>query len=124
DEQQPEVNAAPLNATLVEGNKFTDKTFKFGDNYRYFVRAVSLGTEGAQVESVNSNLIPIAPRDKFPPSAPGPVTLNASPGRISMFFPANPEPDVAGYFIWRSTDANLPHDKWTKLNREPLTRTT
>ncbi len=32
--------------------------------------------------------------------------------------------DVAGYNIYRSTDPDLPRDKWTKLNSELLTRTT
>jgi fibronectin type 3 domain-containing protein len=31
---------------------------------------------------------------------------------------------VAGYNIYRSTDPNLPIKDWTKLNAEPLTRTT
>ena len=124
DEEHPEVSPSRQNSTLIEGTKFLDKNFKFGDNYRYVVRSVSLGTEGAQVESLNSNVLPISPRDTFAPSAPGPVTLAAAPGRISIFFPANPEPDVAGYNIYRSTDANLPRDKWTKLNNTLLTKTT
>jgi fibronectin type 3 domain-containing protein len=41
-----------------------------------------------------------------------------------LFFPANPEADIAGYNIYRSTDANLPKDQWTKLNAELLTKTT
>jgi len=43
---------------------------------------------------------------------------------LSIFFPANPETDVAGYNIYRSTDPGLPKDKWTKLNTELLTKTT
>lgn len=124
DESQPEVGQTPINSTLVSGPQFTDKNFKFGDNYRYVVRSVSLGTEGAQVESLNSNVLPVAPRDIFAPSAPGPVTIAGAPGRLSIFFPANPETDVAGYNIFRSTDPNLPQDKWTKLNGALLTRTT
>ena len=34
------------------------------------------------------------------------------------------EPDLAGYNIYRSTDPNLPKDRWTKLNQALLTRTT
>ena len=125
-EGQPEVGQTPLNSGLIEGTQFVDKNFKFGDNYRYVVRSVSLGTEGAQVESLNSNAISVAPKDIFPPSPPGPVTLAAAaaPGRISIFFPANPEQDVAGYNIYRSTDPNLPRDKWTKLNSTLATKTT
>lgn len=124
DENQPEVGQTPLNSSLVSGTQFVDKNFKFGDNYRYVVRSVSLGTEGAQVESLNSNVLSVSPRDIFAPSAPGPVTIAGAPGRLSIFFPANPEPDVAGYNIYRSTDPNLPKDKWTRLNSALLTKTT
>lgn len=124
DGSQTEVGQSPLNPTLVAGTQFTDKNFKFGDNYRYVVRSVSLGTEGAQVESLNSNVLPVSPRDTFAPTAPGPVSIAPGPGRLSLFFPANPETDVAGYNIFRSTDPNLPQDKWTKLSSSLLTKTT
>ena len=125
DETQTEPAQTPINSALVSGAKYADKTFRFGHNYRYIVRAVSLGTEGAQVESLNSNALPVAPRDTFKPSAPiGVSAVAATPPRISIFFAANPESDIAGYNIWRSTDPNLPKGSWTKLNQSLLTRTT
>jgi hypothetical protein len=115
----------PINDALISGTQYQDRSFKFGETYRYVVRAVSLGTEGAQVESLNSNSISVSPRDTFPPSAPKPITIGAAaPGRLSIFFPANPEGDIAGYNIYRSTDPDLPKDKWNKLNPALLTRTT
>ena len=113
-----------INTSLVSETRFSDKNFKFGDTYRYLVRSVSLGTEGAQVESLNSNVLSVSPRDVFKPSAPTSITVAAAPGRLSLFFPANPELDVAGYNIYRSTDPDLPKEKWTKLNSDLLTRTT
>lgn len=124
DEKNPEFSRTPLNPAVVEGTQFSDKSFKFGENYRYIVRSVSLGTEGAQVESLNSNILAVSAIDKFAPSIPSNVTLAAAVGRISIFFPPNPETDVAGYNIFRSTDPNLPKSQWTKLNRELLTKTT
>jgi fibronectin type 3 domain-containing protein len=124
DQSQTESGQTPINSTLVSGTEYADKTFRFGEKYNYIVRAVSLGTNGAQVESLNSNTIAITPADVFAPTAPGPVTVAAAPGRLSLFFPANPERDVAGYNIYRSTDPNAPKDGWTKLNAELLTRTT
>ena len=124
DESQSETSEAPINSALVSGTQYVDRNFKFGDSYRYIVRSVSLGTEGAQVESLNSNAITIAPRDIFPPSAPDNITIGASFGRLSIFFPANPEPDIAGYNIYRSTDPNLPKESWNKLNPTLLTTTT
>jgi len=114
----------PLNDSLVSGTQYQDRNFKSGETYHYVVRSVSLGTEGAQVESLNSNSISVSPRDIFPPSAPASITVAAAPGRLSIFFPANPEADIAGYNIYRSTDPDLPKNKWDKLNADLLTRTT
>jgi hypothetical protein len=122
-ESEPE-STQPLNDQPISGTQYQDRKFKFGDTYRYVVRAVSLGTEAGQVESLNSNSITVSPRDTFPPSAPTSITVAAAPGRLSIFFPANPEADIAGYNIYRSTNADLPKDKWNKLNSGLLTRTT
>jgi hypothetical protein len=124
DEKQRASADTPLNNTLVAGTQFADQNFQFGENYQYFVRSVSLGTDGAQVESLNSNSLSIAPRDAFPPSAPTSITIAAAPGRLSIFFPANPEADVAGYTLYRSNDPDLPKDRWTKLTSALLERTT
>ena len=124
DDPTREQSQTPINTSLVAGTQFVDKNFKFGDTYRYIVRSVSLGTEGAQVESLNSNVLSVSPRDVFKPSAPTSITVAAAPGRLSLFFPANPEMDVAGYNIYRSADPDLPKDNWIKLNSALLTRTT
>lgn len=124
DEAQSESGDTPLNSSLVSGTQFADQNFKFGENYQYIVRSVSLGTDGAQVESLNSNALTISPQDTFPPSAPSSITIAAAPGRLSIFFPANPEADVAGYTIYRSTDPDLPKERWTKLTPTLLERTT
>lgn len=124
-EESEDVNSqTPINDSLVSGTQYQDKNLKFGESYRYVVRSVSLGTEGAQVESLNSNSISVSPRDTFPPSAPASITVAAAPGRLSLFFPANPEADIAGYNLYRSTDPDLPKDKWNRLNPTLLTRTT
>ena len=108
----------------ISGTQYQDRNFKFGETYRYVVRAVSLGTEGGQVESLNSNSISVSPRDTYAPAAPASITIAAAPGRLSIFFPANLEADIAGYNIFRSTDPDLPKDKWNKLNPGLFTRTT
>ena len=124
EESQDQISDTPINSGLVSGTQFADKNFKFDESYRYVVRAVSLGTGGNPVESLNSNSVTVAPKDVFPPSAPSAITIAAAPGRLSLFFPANPEPDIAGYNIYRSADENLPKDQWAKLNSDLLTRTT
>ena len=114
----------PINDSLISATQYRDRNFKPGETYHYVVRSVSLGTEGAQVESLNSNSISVSPLDIFPPSAPASITVAAAPGRLSIFFPANPEGDIAGYNIYRATDPDLPKNRWDKLNAELLTRTT
>ncbi|HEX8710137.1 MAG TPA: fibronectin type III domain-containing protein [Pyrinomonadaceae bacterium] len=124
EKSQTEMSQTPINSALVTGTRFNDETFRFGEEYNYLVRSVSLGTGGLQVESLNSNSILVAPVDIFKPAAPGPVSIAPAPGRLSLFFPANPERDVAGYNIFRSTDPNLAKESWTKLTSTLLTRTT
>ncbi|HSS19345.1 MAG TPA: fibronectin type III domain-containing protein [Pyrinomonadaceae bacterium] len=122
---EPESEALqPINDALISGTQYQDRNFKFGETYRYVVRAVSLGTEGGQVESLNSNSISISPVDTYPPSAPASITIAAAPGRLSIFFPANPESDVVGYNLYRSTDPDLAKNRWNKLHPGLLTRTT
>ena len=124
EEGENEISEKPINSSPVSGTEFSDKSFKFGETYRYVIRAVSLGTEGAQVESLNSNSVPVTPVDEFRPSPPSGITAAAAPGRLSLFFAANPEADIAGYNIFRSLDPNLPKEQWTKLNSELHTKTT
>jgi fibronectin type 3 domain-containing protein len=114
----------PVNKTPITATRYEDKNFKFGEKYTYFVRSVSLGTLAKPVESVDSNSIELSQTDTYPPSAPTGVSIGPGPGKLSIFFAANPEPDIAGYLIYRSTDQNLAKDKWTILTPALLTRTT
>ncbi|MGH9962624.1 MAG: fibronectin type III domain-containing protein, partial [Pyrinomonadaceae bacterium] len=124
DESQPGAGQTPLNTSLISGTQYADANFQFGPSYVYVVRSVSLGTGGAQVESLNSNPLSVSPKDIFPPSAPSGLSIAPAPGRISIFFASNPEPDIAGYNVYRSTDPDLPKESWTKLTPSPITRTT
>jgi len=114
----------PLNQEPITAMQYEDKKFKFGNKYVYVVRSVSLGTEGKPVESQDSNSIQLAPVDTYPPAAPDRPTVGPAPGRLSIFWVANSEPDLAGYYVYRSTDPNLPKDKWTKLTPTLITKTT
>lgn len=116
----------PLNPRPITATSFADQSFTFGEEYVYVVRAVSLGTGGEPVESLNSNAVTASPKDIFPPSTPAAPTAAGSPAplRISVFFAVNPERDVVGYNVFRSEDPNLPRDQWTKLNKTLLDRTT
>jgi hypothetical protein len=114
------VPAKLLNQTPITKNQFGDSNFEFETNYKYFVRTVSLGTNAEPVESLESNLIEVRPKDTFAPSAPTAITLAASPNTISIFFVANPERDVVGYKIFRATDQK----DWQNLTPELIRATT
>lgn len=114
-----------LNAAPLPDAAYSDQNFVFNEQYRYLVRAVSLGSEAAPVESQASNIVSVQPRDQYPPAPPVRLTVAASKGgRISIFFPASLSPDTAGYFVYRSIDEKLPVDRWTQLNQQLLTRNT
>jgi hypothetical protein len=113
-----------VNEASVSEENFADDTFEFGQNYRYFVRTLSLGADGETLESLNSNQIEISPRDVFAPAAPSSITIAAAPNNLSIFFAANNEKDLAGYKIYRSTNSGLAKKEWTALNTELLTTNT
>lgn len=109
-----------LNKTLVTETRFADRTFEFEKDHFYFVRAVSTGTGDTPTESTESNIVELRPKDTFEPSAPASITIGASPASISIFFPPNPETDVAGYNIYRSEDPNQDKGTWKLLTAEPI----
>lgn len=109
---------ALLNKTPVNVATYADEVFEFGKEYFYFVRAVSVGSGGEPVESLESPIANVRPVDTFAPSAPSSVTIAATPSTVSLFFPPNPETDVVGYRIYRSTDPDQPKAEWDQLTRE------
>lgn len=112
-----------INASLLQSSNFEDSNFKFGEQYEYFVRAVSSGSNGLHVESLDSNSIKIIPKEVFPPAAPEGLTVAAAPGNLSVFFAANSETDVIGYNVYRTTNSEQPRNQWQKLNDAPISAT-
>lgn len=110
-----------LNKTPLPESKFIDRLFEFGINYRYFVRTVSLSGAGEPVESLNSDAIEVKPADIFAPTPPSAITIAAAPHSLSIFFVTNPEKDVAGYRVYRSTMRNRPLSEWTLMTNKLLT---
>jgi predicted small lipoprotein YifL len=113
-----------LNEISISATSYLDKSFEFNKEYFYFVRTISLGNDGESIESLESNIVKILPQDTFAPSAPGAITIAAAPGILSIFFATNPEKDIAGYRLYRSTDRNLRKSEWSLLTNDLLTTNT
>jgi hypothetical protein len=119
--------AAPLSELLGEAPapSFRDTTFQFGHAYRYSVRSVVRygSTPNESVESDESNLLALTPKDIFPPAAPQglvavpvPATSNTPVG-IELSWAISAESDLAGYNIYRSDqDSKSPR----RLNQSTL----
>ena len=122
--EDKQADVKKLNNSPISDTIYADSFFDFETKYIYFVRTVSIGSEGAPVESLNSSDLEIMPRDNFPPIPPESITIAASPNSISLFFAANPEKDILGYKVYRTTNNNLPPDKWELLTVEPITTNT
>lgn len=75
--------------------------------YVYSVRSV-VQVSGASLESSDSNFAIITPRDLLPPAAPQgllvvPVPAQSdSPAHLELSWAISPEPDIAGYYVYRS----------------------
>ncbi len=109
-----------INSDLLAINQFFDRKFQFGKEYFYFVRAVSNGQNGEKVESGESNIISLTPKDIFPPTPPSAITIAASPNVLSLFFALNPENDIAGYKIYRSENPADAKSNWILLTPDLL----
>jgi hypothetical protein len=113
-----------LNKTPLLQPSLTETQFQFNTKYQYFVRALSLPRTGAPaseiIESNPSEILTVTPKDTFPPVAPTSITIASRGGLISIFWPANAEPDVIGYNIYRSDDEKT----WAKITGRPITTIT
>jgi hypothetical protein len=92
---------------LTRDTPYSDSTFEFGHAYFYALRTLAEYPE-ALVESDDSPWAVVAPRDTFPPAAPQGLEAVAQPAaaqipaRVELSWSINPEPDIAGYNIYRA----------------------
>jgi len=93
-----------------ESPAFEDAQFEFGKTYLYSVRSV-VGSGVEALESADSNLVTITPRDTFPPAAPLGLVVAVvpreadTPAHLELSWAISPETDVAGYNVYRSDEA-------------------
>jgi hypothetical protein len=90
----------------TQGNSYRDTFFEFGRTYVYLVRSVVIA-QGNPIESDDSTLTMVTPRDTFPTAAPQNVVAAVLPSAdgtrlVDLSWSINVEPDLAGYRIYRS----------------------
>jgi hypothetical protein len=101
---------------------FQDTHFEFGKTYVYSIRSVAQ-YDDAKLESADSKLAEVTPRDVFAPATPqGLVAVMVPaqagvPAHIELSWAFNPETDIAGYCVYRSEQ---PNSTGTRLNTELL----
>jgi hypothetical protein len=121
-------NFVKLNAQPLKEPRYVEKSFQFGAPYEFVVRALSFTPGNANLsEAIEGNAsasLAYTPKDTFPPTAPAAITIASINAQVSLFWPSNPEPDLAGYNVYRTDEENAPADKWVKLNPKLHTPTT
>ena len=86
---------------------YRDSGFDYGKTYAYVVRSV-IGSPGGALESSESPLAILTPKDTFPPAAPQGIVAAIQPGAtpgavaVELSWSINVEPDLAGYRVYRS----------------------
>jgi hypothetical protein len=101
---------------------FQDMQVEFGTTYVYSVRSLSQYPD-VTLESADSNLIVVTPRDTFPPAAPQGLVVvvvpaqGENPGYLDVSWAISPETDIAGYNVYRTEQDGVPG---ARLNSELL----
>jgi len=93
--------------------EYRDTTFEFGQSYLYTIRAVTRFGPDA-VESSDAPPATVIAKDVFPPAAPQdleavivPETAGEPP-YVELAWRISPEPDVSGYYVFRSEQEDAP----------------
>jgi len=101
---------------------YSDQQFDFGKSYIYSIRSIARYS-GEALESDDSNLLIVTPRNTFPPAAPEGLVVVLVPAQgdvpehLELSWAISPETDIAGYNVYGVEQAGTPG---TRLNRELL----
>ena len=87
--------------------EYQDLGFDYGKTYAYLVRS-AIQVQGTLLESGDSPLVVLTPKDTFPPGAPQGLVAAVLPGEsgaaqvVDLSWSINLETDLAGYRVYRS----------------------
>ncbi len=103
-----------INGSLVSPSAYTDDTppLTNGTEYFYVVTAVDTSTN----ESGNSNEANSTPADAIPPANAAGLGATPGDGQVALSWTANTEPDLAGYYVYRSTDSGGSPTPYSQVN--------
>jgi len=93
-------------AGLSPSPNYLDAQIEWGKTYVYTVRSVAQYGADA-VESAESRPLDVTPKDIFPPAAPLELVIvfvpavGATPPAVELSWAISPEPDAAGYYVYR-----------------------
>ncbi len=90
----------PLNSTPTPDHAYVDKTFQYGETYRYSVRALP-GPPPPLRESPPCAAVEVRPLDIYPPKAPTGLGVAVEGPVIKLYWFPNSEPDLHGYRVYR-----------------------
>ena len=100
----------------MKESSFKDQSIELGKSYVYSVRPV-VETPSGPVEGEDSQPLEVTNADTYPPKPPTEVTAISGGQGISLVWLPNTEPDLAGYWIYRSG----PDKKFQRLQDQLLT---
>ena len=107
DLQQAKWKSPLLQLGATNTTDYRDSGFDYGKTYAYLVRSVISSPAGA-LESSDSPLAIVTPKDTFPPAAPQGIVAAIQPGAapgsvaVELSWSINVESDLAGYRVYRS----------------------
>lgn len=90
-----------LIGTVTEEPGFLDTAVEYGKTYEYLVQAAGKAGE-REAESFISAPSQVSRQDRFAPSVPGGLTAVAGTQSVELAWKPSPEPDLAGYRIYRA----------------------
>jgi hypothetical protein len=118
----PSLKAPLAKVGEIGSPPFTDSQAAFGTTYAYSVRSV-VEYPGKTLESSDSNILIVTPKDIFPPATPLGLVValvpaqGGTPAHLELSWAISSETDIAGYNIYRSEQPGAPG---TRLNNQLL----